>query len=743
MCPVNQQKNQPIPHRHGRYRQENNCLGPVAKVFFDRMFHVFFFSPCGDAMFRRGHALPRARAGRTPARGWAKPVAGANQLCLPTLCLLLTLALALLLPWCGPAQAETPPPMPRAKQGIINLAGWDMAAHGPLRLDGEWEYYPRQLLTPQTLQADGPPKAAGLYVVPQPWNRPQADKEAMGADTGFATLRLRLEPALSAPQPALALFNINAAYRLWIDGVPAAGSGVVGTDAATELPAPAKQIVSFANTGRPVDLVLQLSNHHTRDGGLLAPIWLGSQTTLASWRDREIATAMFFLGAFFLMGLYHAALYWVRPANITPLFFSLYCFGWMGNYAASDSSGWVLRLFFPDLTARVLDPLALSCFFATIPVGYAFFRSLYPLEFSKHLQWFCNILCVAFLLVALFASGRTLNTVLPWHYLASSLLIAYCLRCLYLAWRRKRDEAGLILAGFCVLGLIGLNDMLVDMHRLPSVPLLPVGMLAFSMCQAFALAHRFSQAFASEKRLAGALVDKNLRLETEMAQRNRLEQQIVTISEEERRRISLELHDGLCQGLTAARLRCDALSPGGGKKGAEDEALVHLSGLLDTLVGQAYDLSRGLWPLEHDGVGPSFREMLRRQSESSAIPIEFHRDMACQACPRSHLAQLYRIAQEAVANALKHARPGRIVVSLACPAGQGTVLAVRDDGCGRCRDIPPTGGLGLGIMAHRARLIGGELRILDTPGGGTEVVCTAPCPGTAAGSDAAASQRPT
>ncbi|MYL83007.1 histidine kinase [Desulfovibrio aerotolerans] len=699
------------------------------------MFHVFFFFLCGAAVFRRGRAFPCARPCRTPALGWAKPVAGANRPCL-------LLALVLLLPLCSPAQAETLPTMPQAQNGRVNLAGWDMAIQGPLRLDGEWEYYPGQLLSPKDFQAGVPRTGGAVYVVPNPWNRARTDQEAMGADTGFATLRLRLEPALGAGQPALALLGVNAAYHLWIDGAPAAGSGVVGTDAATEIPAPAKQIVSFANTGRPVDIVLQLSNHHTRDGGLLAPVWLGSQATLAAWRDRDNATAMFFIGAFCIMGLYHAALYWVRQTNIAPLYFSLYCFGWMGNYAASDSSGWAIRLFFPDLTARFLDPLALSCFFATIPVGYAFFRSLYPLEFSKHLQWFCNMLCVVFVLVALFASGRTLNTVLPWHYLASSLLIASCLYCLYQAWRRKRDEAGLLLAGFCVLGLIGLNDMLVDMHCLPSIPLLPVGMLVFSLSQAFALAHRFSQAFASEKRLAGALVDKNLRLETEMAERNRLEQQIVTISEEERRRISLELHDGLCQGLTAARLRCDALSPEGGRKGAGGEALVRLSSLLDTLVGQAYDLSRGLWPLEHDGVGPSFREMLRRQAESSAIPIEFHRDMPCQACPRSHLAQLYRIAQEAVANALKHARPGRIIVSLACPAGQGTVLAVRDDGCGRCRDKAPTGGLGLGIMAHRARLIGGELRILDTPGGGTEVVCTAPCPGIADGAVAADSQRP-
>lgn len=688
------------------------------------MFHGFFVSKRGVAVLRRGRALPRPLL----RRGLSRLAPGRR--CQAGACLLL---LALLLPWYGSGRAETSSPMPRAKQGRIDLAGWDMAARGPLRLDGEWEFYPGQLLAPKDFQAGRPREDAAVYVVPQPWNRARADNEAMGTDTGFATLRLRLTPAPGEPRPALALSNVNSAYRLWIDGAPAAGSGEVGTDGATEIPMPAKQIVPFADTGGAVDLVLQISNHHARDGGLLAPVWLGPQVTLEAWRDRDLGLAMFFLGAFCVMGLYHAALYVVRRADRAPLYFSLYCFGWMGNYAASDSSGWAIRLFFPNLTSRHLDPLALSCFFTTIPIGYAFFRSLYPVEFSRLLQCFCNILCVVFVAVSLFASGLTLNALLPWHYLASSLLIVYCLRCLYQAWRRKRDEAGFLLAGFCVLGLIGLNDMLVDMHRLPSVPLLPVGMLAFSLSQSFALSHRFSQAFASEERLAAALADKNLRLETEMVERTRLERQLVTVSEEERRRISLELHDGLCQGLTAARLRCDALTPGGSATGADGKALGRLSDLLDTLVDQAYDLSRGLWPLEHDGVGPSFREMIRRQAESNAIPIEFHREMHCQTCRRPHLAQLYRIAQEAVANALKHARAGRIVVSLVCPAGQGTVLVVRDDGCGRAGAKASAGGLGLGLMTHRARLIGGELRILDVPGGGTEVVCTAPCPDDAGG----------
>jgi signal transduction histidine kinase len=619
--------------------------------------------------------------------------------------------------------------MPLARSGLFDLSGWDMAGLGPVRLDGEWELYPHRLLMPGDFGDSARTGEARGYVLPAPWNREHADGKAMASDAGYATLRLRLGPNPGTPRPALYIFNVSAAYRLWIDGVLAAADGVVGTDAATESPRPSGRLIPFADTGRPVELVLQVSNFHYRDGGLVAPMWLGPQETLQAWRDRSMGAAMFFVGSFFVMGLYHLALYFFRPKNVSPLYFALYCFAWMGNYAASDSSGFVLRLFVPGIGARLLDQLALSCFFVSIPVGFAFFRSLYPAEFSRRLEQACVAICAVFVAVAVFASGMTLAGALPAYYLASSLLIGYCLHRLHAAWRRGRDEAAFLFAGFCVLGVIGINDMLTDMKLLASTPLLPVGMLVFSLCQAFALSRRLSRAFASEERLSAALEEKNLSLTAEMAERTRLEREIVTISEEERRRISLELHDGLCQGLTAARLRCDALAPSVSDTAAGRGDLARLSGLLDGLVDQAYDLSRGLWPLEHDsvGVGPSFGDMVRRLGEASAIPMEFHRELACETCRNPHMAQLYRIAQEAVTNAVKHSRASRIVIALSCPGGREAVLTVCDDGRGLSGAAASPGGLGLGIMAHRARLIGGSLRIEDAPDGGVVVICAVPC----------------
>jgi signal transduction histidine kinase len=91
------------------------------------------------------------------------------------------------------------------------------------------------------------------------------------------------------------------------------------------------------------------------------------------------------------------------------------------------------------------------------------------------------------------------------------------------------------------------------------------------------------------------------------------------------------------------------------------------------------------------------------------------------------VTQIFRIAQEAITNAVKHAKPKKIVVGFDCAARNTITLTVRDDGIGRKNGPRTKGGLGTAIMSYRARTIGGTLTVSDGEGGGTVVTCTAPC----------------
>jgi signal transduction histidine kinase len=638
-------------------------------------------------------------------------------------------AALLLLLLCGCMGAEQQPPM--AAQGKLDLSGWDVVAKGPVELSGQWEFYWDQLLPASAFGSQQPLAGAAYLSLPASWNM-EGEQRSFSGGSGVATFRLRVTTPQGLRQPMLRLDNITSAYALWVDGRLTATAGTLGLSSLTERAEPSRQLVPLPpipdEAPRTMELVLQVSNHHYRDGGVLAPILFGPAEALLAGERQATGFAMFLVGALFIMGVYHLALYCFRPATTAPLSFAAYCLLWMLNYATSDTSGWVIRILAPSLPAHLLDQIALGSCMLSVPVGYYFFHTLYPREFSRRVFLYCAGTTGIFLALALGASSKILTTSVPLFYASTCGLILYSTARLYRALRLGREGSAFLFAGFLQLGLIGINDMLFDLHLIRSTSLIAPGMLVFILCQAFALSRRLSQAFCAVESLSGQLEQQNLNLEAEIAERSRLERQIINISEDERRRMSQDLHDGLCQLLTAARLRCAVLShTERGEKEARE--LSQLSYLLDELVDQAYDLSHGLWPLEHgpEGVGPSLQDMIQRFSRASGVPIAFQQDRICENCPNPDVTQLFRIAQEALTNAVKHAQPKHISVRFRCRPGGQAILTISDDGIGRAKALPTKGGLGMGIMSHRARMIGGELSIEDVAEGGTLVTCTIAC----------------
>jgi signal transduction histidine kinase len=217
------------------------------------------------------------------------------------------------------------------------------------------------------------------------------------------------------------------------------------------------------------------------------------------------------------------------------------------------------------------------------------------------------------------------------------------------------------------------------------------------------------------------------KMEDEMNERQRLEREIAIVGDGERRRLGQELHDGVCQQVTAALLRCQALERRLERGGVLSDAdFAPLSSLLADTIDDAHNVARGLCPLEPhpDALAPALRAVTRRMQEVAAVRCEF-RAVGDVRVPDPEAAQhLYRIAQEALSNAVQHAKPSRITVELRRDNGELT-LQVEDDGVGMPAALP-AGGMGLRTMAYRARIINGELTVDPALGSGTRVICRMP-----------------
>ena len=230
--------------------------------------------------------------------------------------------------------------------------------------------------------------------------------------------------------------------------------------------------------------------------------------------------------------------------------------------------------------------------------------------------------------------------------------------------------------------------------------------------------------------LEARVIARTTALTEEIAERERLEREILEIGERERRRMGRDLHDSLGQILTGVALAGQALHER--LVAAERPEALEVSrivGLVEESVELTRSLSRGLDPVEIEGGGltQGLRELALRTQALSSVRCDYVSPVLVHVEDRVTATHLYRIAQEAVTNAVRHGRPAHIRVCLE-RAGIGVRLTVEDDGAGLPAPHRRSGGMGLRIMAHRAMVIRGSFDVRARPQGGTLVTCEAPNP---------------
>jgi len=230
-------------------------------------------------------------------------------------------------------------------------------------------------------------------------------------------------------------------------------------------------------------------------------------------------------------------------------------------------------------------------------------------------------------------------------------------------------------------------------------------------------------------RLPDGTVQQVIGVATDVTAHRELEQEVLAISERERARIGQDVHDGLCQQLVGVtfvvKLLREKLK---GKNMAESADLEEIEDLVREAITEAREISHALYPERflEGGLCVALQNLAAQTSKrysvqcvtdcpDIALPIDDHAAL-----------HLYRIVQEAVTNAVKHANPSRIHISLSVDGGL-LRLTVQDDGIGIAEKADQNGGLGLRIMQYRAHMIGGSLEVRPAEGGGTLITCR--CPG--------------
>jgi signal transduction histidine kinase len=232
--------------------------------------------------------------------------------------------------------------------------------------------------------------------------------------------------------------------------------------------------------------------------------------------------------------------------------------------------------------------------------------------------------------------------------------------------------------------------------------------------------------------LCGQLHAARMRAEQSAAEARDLERTVEQIAEAEQRRIGQDLHDGLGQHLTGIAFLSKALQQRLAGEGRTEpaDAAASINQYMNEAIRWTRDLARGLAPMDLDrlSLAESLRELASKTSRMFSVEAEYEGPERVELPDDEMALNLYRVAQEAVSNAVKHGKARHVTIDLNLASTQ-LVLSVVDDGIGF--DPPKfttvgtktASGMGLLVMRYRAGVIGGVLEMVRQAAGGIEVRC--------------------
>lgn len=406
---------------------------------------------------------------------------------------------------------------PRALDGILDLTDWSFQKDGIVKLDGNWEFYWEQLITPEGFTSFPPPCKTGWIDVPSVWNTFRKSHVLL-PKYGYATYRLTVQLPPSSETKALNVVLISTAYSLWVDGKKILTNGTVGVDKLSMVPLWKPSTASFTHPGGTVEIVVQVSNFMHRRGGIRHSIVMGTELQIRQAREERLFWEHISFGCLCIMGLYHFGLFLFRRNDSSFLYFSLFCLVIVLRTATTGSH---LMNMYTDFSWASTIRIEYLSFYGCIPILTLFLNSLYPKENTWIMVRLSVFVGILFYLVVLFTPAHIYSRTLSAYQALSFLYGLYFVLVLGLAVFRKRTGAMIFFLGFLALTAAGVNDILYSRMIIFTGSYGHLGFLFFLASQAYLLLQRYAKAFYTSEKLSKKLEESVIHLEDTVEKRTR------------------------------------------------------------------------------------------------------------------------------------------------------------------------------------------------------------------------------
>lgn len=409
---------------------------------------------------------------------------------------------------------------PRAINGSLNLTGWDFSRDGPVKLLGQWEFYWQQLIAPGEIAEGRSAPQPALITVPAKWQGYHLDGTPLSA-IGYATYRLKITLKQAGIPLMLKIGNITSAHRLYVNGAMVSETGKVGRTADTTVSRISTYLLTVYPTTNELDLMFHVANFSSYRGGIVDVLAIGEASQMQIARERQIIMEAVVFGSIVIMGLYHFGLFLFRKTDRSPLYFALFCF-LMALRILTTGEGLLIQAI-TSFPYELLLKIVFLSVYAGLPIFLLFTHALFPHDgipwILSSFQWAGVGLSGLVLLTSSRIYARTLGV----YELLLISGLGYVSYTIGRALHRRRQGAGIFSAGFAVLALTIVNDVLFNLELIYTGNLLSFGLLGFLLSQAIILSLRFSKAFTQVEQLSAELEEKN----SELHEANQLKNQFL------------------------------------------------------------------------------------------------------------------------------------------------------------------------------------------------------------------------
>lgn len=396
---------------------------------------------------------------------------------------------------------------PKVQKGQLDLSNYNFATKGTVSLSGEWEFYWKQFYKKKEIGS--PAQNVHYTTLPSNWNGyKNQNKQAKGI--GYATYRLKIKLPKKNLKLALKIPSIATAFKLYINNRLMASSGKPGVNKSVTYPRYSPQVINFTNAHQTSDIIIQVANYHHYYGGIWQEITLGSEEQIKHKRESKIISNFFLVGSIFIIALYHLGLFWIRKKSISALYFSFVCL--LAALRLIVTGEYLINslVTFHWFTIIRLEYLSVNL----TPIAFAWFLySLFPQEYSKKILAIQSIILGTIGTVTLLFSPLIFTAVLRFTQIFILLSCIYALYILVKAALNHRQGAKLFIAGFLILFISVLNDILHTAAIINTDHHFGAGLFLFILSQAMVISFRFSQAFIQSEELSEKLNYTNKNLE--------------------------------------------------------------------------------------------------------------------------------------------------------------------------------------------------------------------------------------